>query len=347
MTDHNVNSRLALVGLVVGLGLVPGLALAHGGGAPAPTLVTIDNRFDGKGEVFVDGRFQGIVAGHTQGTFPTGPGYHNVTVKRPDTHFVLASASLGFNRGTNTMFRVDAPRGTLRVTNAGEVALKLRAEGTNSVWVNPGGTVTLNVQAGNVDVFGSIRDPRGEWDALKKTEWVEPGVIRATTLRPDSTVLVVTNYERYPVHALVDGKDIGWIEPGRTTEAWLRPGRADLVFLDRNGRVRTTTSVQLQKGEDTRVLLQPTAPMRPGVVVSASLPSVIVSMNLHGRAWSWDDDRRLTGYRWDRPDRDVRYGRDDDRDHDHHGDDRGYSGYRGSSDDRYARDDGHERPPGR
>jgi hypothetical protein len=292
MINRNPMQKLALVGLVAGIGAAPGLALASHGAGPGPTLVTIDNDFDGKGEVFIDGRYTGTVAGDTRASFQTSPGCHTVTVKRPGTSFVMSSVNLTLARGSNTILPVQAPRGTLRVTNAGEVALKLRADGASSVWVNPGGTAVLNVEAGNVDLKASIRDPRGEWDALERVAWVEPGRPEALTLKPDPTVLVVSNYERYPVHALVDGADLGWIDPGASQETWLRPGRADVVLLDRSGRVRTTTSVVLRKGEDTRVVLQAAVPARPGVVVTAQMPTVVVSAHLHGQGYGHGNHQR-------------------------------------------------------
>jgi hypothetical protein len=311
MTTRNPLQKLALTSLVATLSAVPGLALAHGGGTPAPTLITVDNRFDADGQVFIDGRYAGTVGGDRRASFATSPGCHTVVVRRPSTNYTLASVNLTLGRGTDTLLPVHAPRGTLRVTNAGEVALKLRAEGATSVWVNPGGTVVMNVESGNVALKASIRDPRGDWDALERVAWVEPGRPEGMTLKPDPTVLVVTNHERYPVHALIDGKDIGWIDPGRSQQTWVRPGRADVVLLDRSGRVRTSTSVVLKKGQDTRVVLSPAAPARPGVVVTAQLPTVVVSAGTHGRGRGYGHDRDDDGHQ--RPGPSYRSDRDGDR----------------------------------
>lgn len=264
---------IALGGALASL-VCPVIAAAHG---PPSAIVSIDNRFDGEAEVYIDGRYQGIVAGDTKASYSLKPGCVNVVVQRPGTGFRLAQAELHLAPGATTLMPVAAPQGQLQVRNNGEIALKLSSEGSPSVWVKPGTTVLLPVETGNVSFTGAILEPRGEWVTLTRNLWVEPGQLGTATVRPDPTVLIVTNYDRTPVHALIDGKDLGWIDPGATQRTWVKPGPANIVLLDTKGRVRTSTAVTVKRGQEASVVvgLVPVQPP-PVVVVQPPKPVVVV-----------------------------------------------------------------------
>ena len=229
---------------------VPSMALASGG----PAALTIDNKFDGEAEVVVDGHLEGIARPNAQTTFSVRPGVSEVKVTRPGTHFVLADTRLLLGSHTSTTLPVLAPMGSVRVQNQGDVALKLEV-GANSVWLQPGAVTLLPVKTGNVELDASIHDPRGDWRAIERPLWVEPGQVSTTTLKPDPTVIVVANREAMPIRALLDGKDAGWIQPGDRQRMWVRPGNTNVVLLDRAGRVLSTTPVFVTRGDDAKVVV--------------------------------------------------------------------------------------------
>lgn len=237
----------------------PSVALA--GGADA-TLV-VDNRFDGEAEVWVDGRFEGMARANADTVFAVEPGLDHVVVRRPGTGFELASASIVVAPRQAVELPVRSPEGTLRVTNRGDVALKLDL-GAADAWVQPGATAVVEVKAGNVTFGASIHDPRGDFRAIERTVWVEPGVVASTTLEPDPTVIVVTNRDDAPVRALLDGADAGWIQPGETERVWVRPGATNLVLVDRIGRVVENRTLFVGKGDEQKVVV---ADPNPAVIV--------------------------------------------------------------------------------
>lgn len=255
-------------------------AFAHGGeytptGGPShgpysqphgpPATLSVKNTFDGEADVFVDGRFEGRVAGRQTLSVGVRAGSHEVRVSRPSTGFVLACTELRFFPGQAVLLPVDAPKVPMRVTNTGEVGLKLRADGAPSVWLPAGGTVALTVSAGDVDLHASIADPRGDWLAVDRVVWVEPGRPNGASIRGEANAVVVVNRDRFPVHALLDGADLGWIGAGETERVFVRPGPAELVLLDKSGRVRTATSVVTTRGNEATVVVSARPmPARPG-----------------------------------------------------------------------------------
>jgi hypothetical protein len=282
-------------GLVAGLGLslmAPGLAAAHGDdddddrdehlhhegcGHHGLATLQVRNTFDGKGEVWIDRRVVGTVGGDQTMTFLVEPGVHDVRVERPDTNYPLVQTRLHLYTGSTTVLPVQAPAGTLRVSNGGEVALKIQADDA-TVWISPGSAAQLTVETGNVKVLASIKEPRGEWKALEKTVWVEPGIQASEVMRPDPTVIVVTNRDRTPMRMLVDGVDAGTVGAYDTRRVWVRPGSTQVVLIDNAGRVRTSTRVYVSRGKEVKLVVEPTwqavntvvtvdrpgGPLRPG-----------------------------------------------------------------------------------
>ena len=227
--------------------------------------LSVQNQFDGEADVVVDHRYLGRVGGDRTMSFSVDPGMHEVVVTRPGTAYVLLSTRMRLYGGSTTALPVYAPAGTLRVANGGEVPLKLEAD-RSSVWIAPGATGTLVVETGNVDVVASIKEPHGEWRALEKTMWVEPGRTTLETLRPDPTVVVVTNRDRVSLRALVDGIDAGVVPPGDTRRIWVRPGSTRVTLVDLGGRVRSSSTVFVSKGKEVRLLVDARYPVSTTVV---------------------------------------------------------------------------------
>lgn len=243
-----------LVGLALGM---PGAAFA------GSATVTVHNHFDGEAEVWVDSILAGMVQGDSRLTVTTRPGNHRITVRRPVSNYVLASTELRLANNTSTVLPVRAPAGQLRIDNTGDVRLKAAVEGADPVWIAPGTAALVPVTTGSVMLEASIKEPRGEWKAVERTVWVEPGELGRTTLSPDPTVIIVTNRDSVPVRALLDGKDAGWIQGGETQRVWVRPGPTQVVLLDRQGAVRTTTQVTVTRGQETRLVVQPAVTVIP------------------------------------------------------------------------------------
>ena len=229
---------------------VPSIAIAAQGDAR----LTIDNRFDGRAEVFVDGRYEGEARANGATAFEVCPGHRTVVVSRPGTHFVLATARVELTPRSAFALPVVAPTGSLRVDNDGEVRLKLDV-GATEVWVEPGTVAVVPVRAGNVDLVASIHDPHGDWAAVRRQVWVEPGRATTTELSPDPTRIWVTNHESVPVRAVLDGDDAGWIQPGATERVWVRPGPTQVVVTDRAGRTLSSTRLVVGRGDDAKVIV--------------------------------------------------------------------------------------------
>lgn len=266
-----IDRRSLLAGLLA-LGAAPGAALA-GHGASAP--LEIDNRFAGEAEVWLDGRFEALVPGGARAVLDARPGQRDVVVRRPGTGYVLAATRVHLHREVRVVLPVHAPPGALRVENQGEVPLKLTL-GDAATWISPGTGVELPVLTGPVRLTASIREPRGEWLALERELWVEPGQVASTVLRPDPTVVRVVNQDAIPVRVLLDGIDAGVVGPGQTQRVFVRPGPTRVVLVDLSGRVRTETRIDAPRGETAEVVLHGVrpavigGPMRPGWAFHAS-----------------------------------------------------------------------------
>lgn len=231
----------------------PSIALAN----PGDATLTIDNRFDGEAEVLVDGKLEGVAHADRATSFEVRPGLRQVSVVRPGTGYVLASARMDLDPCSSRSLSVFVPDGQVRVDNEGEVALKVDVGGT-SIWLQPGSVTVLPVKAGNLTIAASIHDPNGDWTAIERDLWVEPGRIASTTLRPDPGVVVVTNGGLVPVRALFDGNDAGWLQPGETDRIWVRPGATRVVLTDRIGHVVATDVLVVDRGEVEKIAVVPT-----------------------------------------------------------------------------------------
>ncbi|MEQ1571607.1 MAG: hypothetical protein ABMA64_38620 [Myxococcota bacterium] len=270
-----MNPTLALFSLSL---MAPGVALAHDhddhhdtydhhDNGPRYSTLSIRNEFDGEADVYVDHRLMGRIGGDRTLSWQVVPGSHDVTVLRPATGYVLVQSRIRLYDGSAFVLPVKAPTSALRVSNDGDVLLKVQADDA-MVWLSPGTSAQLPVETGFVTLAGSIKEPRGEWKAMEKTVWVEPGTVGSETLRPDPTVIVVTNRDRMAVRALVDGVDAGFVGANSTRRIWVRPGTTAVVLLDPSGRVRTSTTVYVSRGKEVKLVVEPWyAP----AVVSASV----------------------------------------------------------------------------
>jgi len=230
---------------VLGALLVPATAFAsHGHDV---SRVEIANAFDGEVEVYLDGRFQGIVPGDGRLVVDHRAGPLDVRVVRPNTGFVLVATQVYLPRDARVLVPVEAPRSTVRVRNAGEVALRLDVDDQH-VWLSPRTMVELRVTSGLVDLRASIRDPRGEFLAMTRGLWVEPGQIETTVLTPDPSVVRLYNTEHVAVRVLLDGVDAGILAPGASREMFVRPGTTRIVLVDLAGRVRYSNVLDVPRG---------------------------------------------------------------------------------------------------
>lgn len=231
--------------------LAASLPAAH---AHAEARLRVENHFDGEAEVLVDGRFAALVGGDASVELTARPGRHELTVRRPGTGYTLAATRVQLVPDALVVVPVDAPAGTLRFDHQGEVPLRVSVDGQD-VWIAPGTLVELRVTAGSVGYTAAIREPRGEFFALSRTVWVEPGQVAATTLRPDPSVVVVDNHDLVGVRVLVDGRDAGLLAPGAERRVWVRPGPTVVTLIDLSGRVRTETRLVVERGHDAHVVL--------------------------------------------------------------------------------------------
>ncbi|MCA9491131.1 MAG: hypothetical protein KC621_14475, partial [Myxococcales bacterium] len=186
--------------------LLAAQAFAHGNGNGGDARLRVDNHFDGEVEVLVDGRFVAMVPGDAAIDLQSRPGRHEVRVQRPGTGYVLARSQLVLTPAALVVMPVDAPRTRIRIDNQGEIPLRLTLEG-NNVWLVPRTTVELEVTSGNLDVKAMAHEPRGDFFAVERTVWVEPGQVASTVLRPDPSMIVVDNDDIFDMRVLVDGKD--------------------------------------------------------------------------------------------------------------------------------------------
>lgn len=271
-----------LVTALLGLGVfAPGLASAHDGRWDhdgdrhedhdrwrETATLTVRNDFDGEARVFVDQRYVGVVGGDRSASFQVPAGTRSVLVSRPGTNYALAQTRLQMPCGTTVTLPVQAPTGMLRVENTGEAALRVQVGGKEA-WLYPGASTQIPVRTGNETLVASIRGPRSEWKAIEKTVWVEPGQVACQTLHPDPTVVIVTNHDQFPVRAVLDGEDEGFVAPGASKRVWVRPGNTNVVLMDPHGRVRFNTTVVVGKGNEGRVVFDPRYSAVGGVVTTS------------------------------------------------------------------------------
>jgi len=189
--------------------------------------LVIDNNFDGRVEVHVNGRYYGTVQGDAELVFPLASGRRDVLIRRPGG-VVLLQRRLQVHRGTNHTVTVRPPQTTLFVANSGRTPLKVTADGAGA-WVLPGMTADLRVTSGHVMVFAEVRDRTGSLVVDREKVWAEPG--RSVQVRMDASKLVRLGPPHHvptpvvirPVQPLTvyHDHDPYWRRPGRRVQ-WSR-----------------------------------------------------------------------------------------------------------------------------
>lgn len=230
---------------------------------PSPALLEVDNDFEGEVEVFVDGHYEGTVAGDRALRMDVQPGRRDVRVQRPRGGAVLLSTALHFQRGVISGVEVHAPLTRLRVVNAGTMPLSVDLGPGDDVWIAPSSSAELRVVAGTVDLVASASDRDGMHRVHSERIWVEPGAPAEHVLRytpPPPTRLALTNPSFEPLRALVDGREVGWVSPGASQLVLVDPGRTQVRFYDRRGRLVSAMDVRAERGEKTRVVAVAAAP---------------------------------------------------------------------------------------
>jgi hypothetical protein len=104
------------------------------------------------------------------------------------------------------------------------------------------------VTSGLVDLRASIREHRGEYLAMTRDLWVEPGRIETTVLTPDPSIVRVFNAQNVAVRVLLDGVDAGTLGPGASREMFVRPGHTRVVLVDMAGHVRYSNVIDVPRG---------------------------------------------------------------------------------------------------
>lgn len=269
------------------------LALAHGPEAH----VRVDNHFDGEVEVLVDGRFAAMVPGDGSVDLESRPGRHDVVVRRPGTGFVLAHSPLVLQPSALVILPVEAPPATLRVGNEGEIPLRLALGGQN-VFLVPHTVVEVSVTSGSLAVTATAHEPRGDFFAVNRTVWVEPGQVSSTVLRPDPTVIVVDNDDMFEMRVLVDGKDAGLVEGGELRQIWVRPGPSVVTLVDPFGRVRSETRLVVARGQESRVVFGDFYAFDPTGKAPPTLASPVIHPGYghgHGYGYGYPEPRPVGG----------------------------------------------------
>ncbi len=221
------------------------------------TSILIDNRFDGKAEVYIDGYFSGEIRGDTQGAFNTRPGMSDVLVLR-DGGAVLLSTRVQARRGESTLVRVIPPEGTLFVKNAGRAPLLVSAD-SESVWVSPGTSANLVVTTGNVALTSKIQDRRGRSTVVdRQTVWVEPGKRGSAVVKyepPIRTGVLVKNRDSQTVRVRIGGVDYGLLRPGAEMFVAVAQGSKWVTVNRQHGSILFNDSVFIRHGTESKVVV--------------------------------------------------------------------------------------------
>ena len=149
--------------LVFALGAAVSTAVAGHGhqgrsyhhGTRAHGYVDIDNDFAGDAQVYVNGRFMGMVAGHDDLSLTLRPGHHQVEVRRAETGFALTDQNVRVSPRRTVTVQVVPPRTRLTLKNRGSAPVRLSAD-CRDEWLEPGGVISLDVTAGPVPVTATL-----------------------------------------------------------------------------------------------------------------------------------------------------------------------------------------------
>ncbi len=243
-------------------------AAAYAGHADA--VLEVDNDFEGELTIYVDGRYEGTARGDARTRVEVKPGKRDVVLQRPGGA-VLASRTLHFHKGITAVLPIAAPKAPLMVRNTSAVPLQVDVGPGDGVWISPNTAVELVVTAGTVDLEARVREAGHIERVTVRTLWVEPGQRAETVLdyRPVAhTRLSVRNQGHERLRAVVDGVEVGFVDPGERRSVAVSPGRVTVRFYDRHGRLVEVRDVHADKGQKTAVVASvvpppPPSPQRP------------------------------------------------------------------------------------
>jgi len=239
-----------------------GVALAR----PAPALLEVENDFEGEVEVYVDGRYEGTVPGDRALRMDVQPGRRGVVVQRPRGGAVLLSTTLHLQRGVIAGLEVETPRTSIRIRNTGSVPLSVDFGPGDDIWVAPSSSAEVRVPAGTLSLSASARDRDGLHRVRAESMWLEPGLRHEHVFDytpPPPTRLSLWNPSPETLRALVDGQEVGWLAPGETRLVAVDPGKTEIRFYDRGGRLESVFTVRAERGERTKVAAATSGPRRP------------------------------------------------------------------------------------
>ena len=226
--------------------------------APARGFVEVDNQFEGEVEVFVDGRFVGVVPGDRALRFDLAPGRHDLVARRPRGGVELLATAIHGHPGATVVVPVHTPTSRLRVTNAGALPLSVDLGPGDDVWIGPRSAVEVSVPAGTVYLLASAKDHDGLTRVHEERLWVEPGPRTERVLEydpPPPTRLSLHNRDRDLLRAVVDGREVGWVAPGEQRSVHVDPGWTHIRFYDPRGRLVSAMDIRAERGKQTPVVV--------------------------------------------------------------------------------------------
>ena len=240
-------------GILLASMMVGSAALASHGTAS----IVLDNRFDGKADVFIDGYFSGEIRGDTRETYSIRPGNRDVLVLR-EGGAVLLNKTLRVQGGDLTVVRVDPPQGTLSVRNSGRAPLMVAAD-NRSVWVTPGSTTQLVVTTGNVALTSMTQDRFGKTTVVnRQTVWVEPGKKGSAIVKyepPIRTGITIQNKDHHSLRVVIGNRDFGFVQPGGEMFADVLPGRMWVEVTRLGGEPMFKGNVTVLRGAASKVVV--------------------------------------------------------------------------------------------
>jgi len=241
---------------------------------PRTAFLEVDNDFAGELELFVNGRYEGLVPGHRRVRFEVKNGRREVRLQRPATAARVVKTTLHFSPGVTSVLQVDAPMTTLQVRNKSPVPLQVDVGPGDGVWIAPTSMVELRVPSGDVTVEARVREAGRVERVRQHTLWAEPGVVNEHVLDYSPTAhtrVSVKNRDHQPLRVVVDGVEIGWLDPGASRVVAVAPGMVTVRFYDVYGRLVTTTDTRATRGDKTVVAARaswspppPPRHLRPG-----------------------------------------------------------------------------------
>jgi len=225
--------------------------------ASPSAFLEIDNDFEGELELYVDGRYHGLVPGDERLRVDVKKGRRDVRLQRPGTHARVLDQTLHFSPGVTSVLEVRTPMTTLQVRNTSPVPLQVDLGPGDGVWIAPSTSVDFRVPAGTVSLEARVRSAGRVEQVRVRTLWAEPGLTTKHVLDytpPAPTRITLKNRDHQPLRAVVDGVEVGWLDPGENQGVTVSPGMVTVRFYDAYGRLVSVTNARATKGDKTPVV---------------------------------------------------------------------------------------------